>query len=261
MRTLGLVVLVGAMANCASGGDTSPVDDEFGDGGSGGSAAQVTTPGSAGQKGGIGIPEGGAAGARSQVADGSAGNPFGQSNGATSASDGAGGGDASGCDSTNACESASDIGMVDGDIPNAFSTDDPVNAVNAQGTTSQFLKVRVTEAYMGYTTVEGESQRIVAELTSPPGANFELFLYVDDTSASTTDTSPCGEAAVAQSMGGAGQVNTATTEWGEGITANYSDDSRSVIIEVRLVSGTCSSDQPWTLVVRGGHRDGLSHYE
>ena len=148
-----------------------------------------------------------------------------------------GGSDGLSCDAPADCMHAADLGQVSGD------TTGP--GVNATGSTSKWLAVRVTEDDQG---VLGVALNVTANLTSPPGANFDLFLYMDP--ADTPSTRMCTGAPVASSTKASG-VDTATHSWGESITANNGDDTRIVSIEVRHVSGACAPGATWSLTVTG----------
>lgn len=167
--------------------------------------------------------------------------------GATSSSDaGAGAGSDAGapsggaaatgaCASANACTSATDLGSISGDTGADTKT--------AQGSAAQWFTVRVTEDDSGVFPL---SLRSKVELTSPPGANFDVYVYVaasetgqECSAVTTSSTNPSG-------------VDAATADWGEsGVFANGSEDGRTVTIEVRWVSGTCNPATPWALTVRG----------
>jgi hypothetical protein len=48
----------------------------------------------------------------------------------------------------------------------------------------------------------------------------------------------------------AGQLDEVNISWGDGIGGNSDDDTRTVMIEIRHVSGPCDeADYPWTLKV------------
>ena len=141
------------------------------------------------------------------------------------------------CDAPADCMHAADLGQVSGD------TTGP--GVNATGSTSKWLAVRVTEDDQG---ILGVPLNVTANLTSPPGANFDLFLYMDP--AGTPSTRMCTGAPVASSTKASG-VDTATHSWGESVTANNGDDTRIVSIEVRHVSGACAPGATWSLTVTG----------
>jgi hypothetical protein len=149
---------------------------------------------------------------------------------------GPGEGGTTSCTSPNTCQAANDIGSVSGD------TSSP--AKSTTGITSEWIMVKITEDDSG---VVGRKLNAHVSLTSPPGANFDLFLYVDTggsptsracTTVSASSTNPTG-------------ADTASLNWGEGTIPNGSDDTRIVSVEVRWISGTCSPGSKWTLTVSG----------
>jgi hypothetical protein len=89
--------------------------------------------------------------------------------------------------------------------------------------------------------------KITATLTPAASSNFDLYLYLGSgvgsiiCSGAKSSTTP------------AGQVDTVSFEWGEtgGGLANGKDDSATVMIEVRWVSGTCDASDAWSLSVHG----------
>ncbi|HSO38816.1 MAG TPA: hypothetical protein VLT33_40075 [Labilithrix sp.] len=138
------------------------------------------------------------------------------------------------CTSPNACLTATDLGSVSGDTGGDVRT--------FQGSGSQWLKVRVTE---NDSSVLGTELQMKAELQSPAGTNFDLFVYragggsgQECTTATATSTSTGG-------------FDSASTSWGEGTISNGSQDDRTITVEVRWVSGTCAAASKWTLTVRG----------
>ncbi len=140
------------------------------------------------------------------------------------------------CTASNTCAAATDLGAVSGDTGGAVLT--------AQGTGSQWFRVYVTEDDDG---VAGVKLRASATLTSPAGTNFDLYLY--NGSSSSHECS----AVSAQSTNGSG-MDQASVSFGEGgVLANGSNDSRYVTVEVRHVSGTCSSNAKWSLSFNGNN--------
>ena len=86
-----------------------------------------------------------------------------------------------------------------------------------------------------------------ATLTSPPGMNYDLYAYLGSSVGDIQCTTVKG-----QSTNPAGQTDQVTFQWGEtGGIANGSDDSATVMIEVRWVSGACSTAQNWSLSAHG----------
>ena len=143
-------------------------------------------------------------------------------------------GPASLCTSTATCAAAMDIGSVSGDSGNPM--------VTASGYQSAWFKVRVTE---DDNSPLGTAMNMTVQLMSPPGTNYDLYLYVNTGS----DVVDCN------SISGSGmstqQLDSVSLSWGEGTVANGADDSRTVSIEVRPVSGPCTMSQPYQLTVLG----------
>src|SRR5262249_9049054 len=112
------------------------------------------------------------------------------------------------CGATNTCMGATDLGSVSGDTG--------ADTKNAQGYTSQWLRVRAPE---NDTSIFGPDLWMTATLTSPPGTNFDLFVYVPG-----SDTRECS--AVTHASTNSSGTDSATSKFGEGGIANGSDDSR-----------------------------------
>lgn len=145
-----------------------------------------------------------------------------------------GGGEGGACVPLNDCNATKDLGRVSGD--------NNADQVSAQGSTSEWVSVRVTED----STVLGASLKATFTLVSPPGSNYDLFVYYDPFKDVVVCTPP-----TAKSTQQAGISDTASIIWGEGGIPNGSDDGRTVNVEVRHVSGTCGGVGKWTLVVQG----------
>lgn len=159
------------------------------------------------------------------------------SGGGTDAATGvdSGGGMTTSCGSLNVCTAGTDLGTISGDTGADVKT--------ASGTGSQWFTIRVNE---NDSSISPMTLRAKAELISPPGTNFNVFIYL----AGGSSGQECS--AVKASSTNASGPDSATAEWGEtGIFSNGSDDSRTVTIEVRWVSGVCSTATPWALTVRG----------
>jgi hypothetical protein len=148
---------------------------------------------------------------------------------------GGGGGGTVSCASPNTCAAAVDLGAVSGDTG--------ADTQSAQGTGSQWFKIRVTEDDSG---VFAWPLNLRADLSAPSGANFDVYLYV----ASNVGNQECS--AVSASSTNPTTFDTANVEFGEsGTFSNGSQDDRTVTVEVRWVSGTCAPGAKWSLTVRG----------
>jgi hypothetical protein len=154
--------------------------------------------------------------------------------GGNSDAGGGGGGGGTSCVATNNCAGATNLGTVKGDTGS--------DTQSAQGSTSQWFTVRVSEDDSG---VGGNNLKLHATLTSPPGTNFDLFLYVP-----ATDVKACS--AVTHQSVSTAAVDTASAVWGEnGLFSNDEADDRFVTVEVRHVSGPCDASKKWSLTVTG----------
>lgn len=141
------------------------------------------------------------------------------------------------CLDANTCSGAADLGSISGD--------DGSDTVTASGALSEWFTVFVTEDSSG---VGPDSLEMKATLTSPPGVDFDLYLYKGG---STAAVPACGIAAAGSSTQTSGD-DVAGLEFGEsGIFANGSDDHRAITVEVRHVSGTCDPGATWSLEITG----------
>lgn len=139
------------------------------------------------------------------------------------------------CSSTSTCAASSmDLGSVSGDTGNAM--------VTGSGYQSQWFHVRVTE---NDSSVIGTPLKVTVRLQSPAGTNYDLYLYVNTGSDVVECSSISGSGMSTQ------QLDSVSLSWGEGTVANGVDDSRTVSIEVRPVSGPCTMSQPYQLTVLG----------
>jgi hypothetical protein len=151
--------------------------------------------------------------------------------------DGGGGGGDGGttsCGPVNTCPNATNLGTVRGDTGS--------DVVSATGYQSQWLFVNVTEADSGF---PGSDLYMVAQLTSPPGVNFDLFIYEGNTNP------PLQCSSVKRQSTSTAALDEISHSWGEGFIPNGSDDSKLITIEVRWVSGTCDPSKKWSLTVYG----------
>lgn len=139
------------------------------------------------------------------------------------------------CTSSATCATAMALGSVSGDTGNA--------TVQGSGYQAAWFQVRVTE---DDNDPFGVPMNLTAQLTSPAGTNYDLFLYVNTGS----DVVECTNVSTSSTSTGATDV--AHLTWGEtGTFANGADDSRTVSIEVRPISGTCSPGATYQLTVTG----------
>lgn len=230
-----------ALVACANGGDASsdylvPGDDDSG--GAGDGSAE-----SSGSSGSGGSSSGSASSSSSGSSGGSSGGDDAGSTNDAGGDDGGGGpdsgdgGNPTSCTSPDTCSaSATTLTSIAGD--QSGPTD------NATGTTSEWLRIDLTEQDSSLTA---HAMKLTATLSSPPGSNFDLYAYLGSKIGDIQCTTPKG-----QSTNPAGQTDTVSFDWGEtGTFANGSDDSATVMLEVRWVSGTCSSGSTWSLAAHG----------
>lgn len=134
---------------------------------------------------------------------------------------------------TNTCSNARDLGIV--------RADEGADVVTASGAATTWFKVRVKEGDTG--GPGGKRMKIRATVTSPPGANFDVFVHLAGDGSSTNCTTPTASSTASVS------TEEARVEWGETNFFNNEVDDRWVNIEVRWVSGTCSPTSTFTLTV------------
>jgi hypothetical protein len=91
----------------------------------------------------------------------------------------------------------------------------------------------------------GDKLKLKLTLTSPPGTNFDLRVYLAGDGSSQSCSGP--DKTTSSTSG----PDVTSIDWGEGFVPNLSPDDRTVSIEVVHVSGTCSTAQSWTLLAEG----------
>jgi hypothetical protein len=117
----------------------------------------------------------------------------------------------------------------------SLSGDSGAENLMFEGAGNAFIAVQVREDDGG---VLRNDLKVLGTLTSPASTNFDLFLYAEQNGcASITDSSTTDF------------LDIVDATWGEDLNSN--DDSRTVVFEVRHVSGSCSDATPWRLEVRG----------
>ncbi len=106
------------------------------------------------------------------------------------------------------------------------------------GTTSTWLKIKVKEAVSSI--IDFPATSYTATLDSPPGMNYDLYLYTGDATAPTCGGQPDHAVGTPEKFG---------ASWGD--TLN-SDDTKWITLEVRYISGMeCGPAAEWTLTVVG----------
>ena len=228
-----LAVAAGALlAACSTGTDTSATfsspTTSSGQGGAGGDgsgtgAGTQSSSSSAAQSSSAAATSGsGGAGGGGTGGAGTGGDPSSSS----SSSSGAGGATCSYA-SPNACADAQLMQEINGDT----GSDSRV----VQGTTSKWFKINVHE---GYNLIGDLSY--TATLESPPGMDFDLYVYPGDAAGPDCAGTP---------IHATGNPESASDHWSDSFG---SQDDRYVAFEVRYISGTsCSATALWKLTVTG----------
>src|SRR5262249_35624404 len=129
------------------------------------------------------------------------------------------------CAAMDTCGTASMLGAVSGDTGHQTLT--------ASGSTSTWLRVRVTEDDL--VDVNGVPLQITVSLTVPAGTDFDVDIYVNP----DNDVVECVNTFGTHST--SGDVKTVHANWGETDFTNLDDDSRDVSIAIRS-KGACSPD-------------------
>ncbi len=151
------------------------------------------------------------------------------------ASEGSSGGGSQGaCVATNTCPTASGLGGVSGDENSA--------GLDANGQLPTWVEFEVSE---DDSSVFGSGMSFTVTLSSPPGADFDLFVY----RSAEGGSSGCG--GQMQQSTNAGGFDSVSMSWGEGGVANNSDDGVWVAVEIRAKNDICAPPGEWTLVVSG----------
>jgi hypothetical protein len=238
-----LVLTTALAVACANGGGSD--EGLFDDGGAGDATASgsgSTSGGSSGStsgggSGGTTSSSGSSSGAGDDSGSGSGGGDSGGDDGGGAGDDG---GDAACSTSPDTCSAgAISLGSVAGDTSGS--------PVGASGYTSEWLRLDETEQD---SSPIGKAMIFTATLTSPPGMNYDLYAYLG--ASGGVGNIEC-TTVKGQSTNPAGQQDQVSFQWGEttGGIANGTDDSATVMIEVRWVSGACSNTQNWSLTAHG----------
>ena len=141
---------------------------------------------------------------------------------------------ATGCASSDRCLTAATLGMVSGDTGH--------QTLSAHGSRAAWLRVRVTEDDNSF---EGIPLHVLARLTPPPGADFDVVLYANPDADIVECTTPIGTPSAS------GNVKQVRASWGEDVVSDGESDSRDVSIEIRPRSGSCASGAEWQLAIEG----------
>ncbi|MFO0679094.1 MAG: hypothetical protein U0169_21385 [Polyangiaceae bacterium] len=138
------------------------------------------------------------------------------------------------CAADGACTAPEDIGSVSGD--------EGAGTISRQGSKSAWFSVRLTQNAQGWTY---SSMKLRGSLIAPANAAFELHMYVDTAADKLQCTGPTASAG-----NGVGATSQASLKWDTG-WLDYSDQSRTVVVEVRRTSGECRPNEKWSLLLEG----------
>jgi hypothetical protein len=134
------------------------------------------------------------------------------------------------CDysSPDTCDMAIALAQIDGDQNDDVRTE--------KGTTSKWFMIYVHEA-----STKSEQVSYTASLVSPPGVNFDLFVYPGDGN---------GPKCLSDPLKAMGSPQSVTQTWPD---QGGHDDSMWISLEIRYISGSSDTcpPAPWTLKVEG----------
>jgi hypothetical protein len=133
------------------------------------------------------------------------------------------------------CQTPRDLGAIAGDADAPQRTE--------RGTCSEWLRIRVTESNAG---VWVAPMKLNLTLSSPPGADFDLHVYVNK----DTDVLECTKEEVKSELP-ANRSDVAQVTWGESWSGNNTDDQRPVSIEVRAKDPASCGKGEWVLILEG----------
>jgi len=137
--------------------------------------------------------------------------------------------------STTTCQAPRELGSLAGD--------NGAPVLSAQGDCNDWIRVRALETQSG---AVGTQMKAKLVLTSPAGANFDMFVYVDI----PVDKVECSTSTF-NSQEPTGRDDSVSLAWGEGTVANGEDDSRTISINVRNKGASCDPALKWKLSVLG----------
>lgn len=138
------------------------------------------------------------------------------------------------CPNLATCQGASGIGLVSGD--------EGSQSIQTSGSEPTWIELQVVETD---DSLVGSAMSFTVTLTSPAGANFDLYVYRGVEGGNT------GCNGLMQMSTNGGAQDAIAMNWGEGLVPNGLDDSVWVAVEVRAKDDMCMPPQEWTLTVLG----------
>jgi hypothetical protein len=138
------------------------------------------------------------------------------------------------CSNAGTCNTAPVLGTVSGDETSPI--------LHTSGSEPTWLTFRVTE---NNDSVTGESVSFTATLTSPPGHDFDLYVF----RGADGGTTGCG--GVTDESTATGTLDLVSMSWGEGGVANGGDESAWIAVQIDVKGGVCDPTAEWMLDVEG----------
>lgn len=143
------------------------------------------------------------------------------------------------CANPTACASGASMGSVSGDTGSDF--------LQATGTSSKWLLVRVTENDSSIFSRPPVRARFT--LVHNPNTRFDLYLYKAGNNGSGTRN--CSSVSATGARGSTTNLAMASLSWDDTTGLGGNDDSANVMVEIRHVSGPCGVGREWQLSVDG----------
>lgn len=138
------------------------------------------------------------------------------------------------CVNALTCPTATVLGMVSGDESSP--------SLEADGSEPTWLAFQVTE---DNDSALGEDLSFTATLQSPPGYDFDLYVYRGADGASNGCNGTLQQSTAASGM------DVVSMSWGEGAVANGGDDRRWIAVEIVAKNDMCDPGATWTLTIDG----------
>jgi hypothetical protein len=228
LKAAALLLPIAVAVACAGGSEgdgTGDLGSLDGDGGTGGGTTRAD--GSTTEDGGVIFLDADLGG---NSDDGGGTNEGGMTGGGMDAGDT--------CGYPTTCQNATSLGSLSGDTSPAG------NSITKTGSSSDWFTVYVTED--NHSLFNGRALTLSATLSSPPGANYDIYAYRNGGGMTPIECTNVG----AMSMLTSGD-DVISLKWGEGSIPNGSDDSALITIRIQHVSGPCDSAHEWKLTLVG----------
>ncbi len=152
----------------------------------------------------------------------------------TTSGDSSSGGEVDPCTNLETCPTSPVIGGVSGD--------ESSRDIEFSGAAPIWVRFQVSE---NDNSLVGSGLSFTVTLTSPVGADFDLYVYRGPAGGSRS----CG--GVSQNSTNDGAVDSVSMSWGEGGIPNGADDGAWVAVEVRAKDNMCAPPEQWMLLIEG----------